>query len=503
MNFICALSNEIANQPVVSPVSGNVFEKRLILKYLQENENRDPINGHTLNEDQLIQINLSIFEDDQTNGRKLCSKNEFSVAELVRFLQEQWDAMILEIFNLRKQLNASEKEKEIFNLRKQLNASEKEKERLLNQQNESSKYINMLNNELIKYKQREKERKYADQLNKHNIYSNLPAIEPNKENLDFASSINSSTGSSLMGDRFQLTSSHFKSNSMNRSSAHSGNYSSTNSKFSDPAGNLLSELTTGNFRHSMNKFDDLPSPEFSVTSPKFTDLTNSSSKLNQLSSPFSKYNKQLPYSTEYVNLNSNKLIGRNHRPQSVIIQNDSLFEAELNGTKSLDDNLNYHFNQPNGCLGHQKLFKPFAEQITPSSSGSLRGSYTNNLANNLTNKRIANDELYCNLMEMKEFDQISIASRRPTNYENILMFDEDYNMRRSQQSINKFESSKPDRAHPGKIENRTDQKPADKPVEHMNELKTKLSRAETWSKDFNNLLDDKLGIKIFTVSRST
>lgn len=42
-------------QAVISPVSGHVFEKRLIVKYLIEN-GRDPINNEPLTEDQLIEI---------------------------------------------------------------------------------------------------------------------------------------------------------------------------------------------------------------------------------------------------------------------------------------------------------------------------------------------------------------------------------------------------------------------------------------------------------------
>lgn len=49
------MSNEVPEQPVVSPVSGSIFEKRLIVKYIQEN-GTDPINGKELTEDSLIEL---------------------------------------------------------------------------------------------------------------------------------------------------------------------------------------------------------------------------------------------------------------------------------------------------------------------------------------------------------------------------------------------------------------------------------------------------------------
>lgn len=47
--------NEVPEDPVLSPVSNNVFEKRLIVKYIHEN-GTDPINGEPLTEDQLLEI---------------------------------------------------------------------------------------------------------------------------------------------------------------------------------------------------------------------------------------------------------------------------------------------------------------------------------------------------------------------------------------------------------------------------------------------------------------
>lgn len=47
--------NEVPEHPCVSPVSNQVFERRLIEKYIAEN-GTDPMNGQPLSEEQLIDI---------------------------------------------------------------------------------------------------------------------------------------------------------------------------------------------------------------------------------------------------------------------------------------------------------------------------------------------------------------------------------------------------------------------------------------------------------------
>ena len=50
-----SVSNEVPEHPVLSPVSGCIYERRLIEKYIQENS-ADPMNGEKLALDMLIDI---------------------------------------------------------------------------------------------------------------------------------------------------------------------------------------------------------------------------------------------------------------------------------------------------------------------------------------------------------------------------------------------------------------------------------------------------------------
>ena len=54
-----SVSNEVPEHPVVSPVSGCVYERRLIEKYVAENST-DPMNGEKLAVEMLIDVKSKI-----------------------------------------------------------------------------------------------------------------------------------------------------------------------------------------------------------------------------------------------------------------------------------------------------------------------------------------------------------------------------------------------------------------------------------------------------------
>ena len=54
------VSNEVPEHPVVSPVSGCIYERRLIEKYITEN-GTDPMNGEKLNAAELVDIKSKLY----------------------------------------------------------------------------------------------------------------------------------------------------------------------------------------------------------------------------------------------------------------------------------------------------------------------------------------------------------------------------------------------------------------------------------------------------------
>ncbi|CAI4230643.1 unnamed protein product [Auanema sp. JU1783] len=102
MTFTCAISGEQANEPVVTP-SGHIFEKRLIIKYLNEN-GTDPITSEKLSEEELIDLKI-----DSTSAA-VRNTSQTSIPSLLKQLQDEWDAVMLNSYSLRSQLQVARQE---------------------------------------------------------------------------------------------------------------------------------------------------------------------------------------------------------------------------------------------------------------------------------------------------------------------------------------------------------------------------------------------------------
>ena len=67
--LICSICGQQPEVPVVSPVSGKIFEKRLIVKYIEEN-GTDPITGGKLEVSQVRDFLINFLKIFQFLARR-------------------------------------------------------------------------------------------------------------------------------------------------------------------------------------------------------------------------------------------------------------------------------------------------------------------------------------------------------------------------------------------------------------------------------------------------
>eukprot|EP00730_Choanoeca_flexa_P002532 TRINITY_DN11083_c0_g1_i3.p1 TRINITY_DN11083_c0_g1~~TRINITY_DN11083_c0_g1_i3.p1 ORF type:complete len:446 (+),score=73.64 TRINITY_DN11083_c0_g1_i3:39-1376(+) len=95
MALQCAITGEVPKEPVISPKSGAVFERSAIVKQIAST-GADPVNDEPLSEEELIAIKTPEFSVPRP-------PNATSLPALLKSFQDEWDASMLESFELKKQ----------------------------------------------------------------------------------------------------------------------------------------------------------------------------------------------------------------------------------------------------------------------------------------------------------------------------------------------------------------------------------------------------------------
>ncbi|KAL3231775.1 Pre-mRNA-processing factor 19 [Nakaseomyces bracarensis] len=100
----CGISGKVPRVPVLSPVSRCVFEKTLVEEYVRKH-GRDPVNGKPVTLEQLIPVDVSESLNLVNAGNSATLSTNYSIPSLLSTLQNEWDAVMLENFELRKNVD--------------------------------------------------------------------------------------------------------------------------------------------------------------------------------------------------------------------------------------------------------------------------------------------------------------------------------------------------------------------------------------------------------------
>ncbi|KIO27855.1 hypothetical protein M407DRAFT_7080 [Tulasnella calospora MUT 4182] len=101
--YFCKISGEPPQEPVISSKSGEIYERRLILKYIQEN-GTEPATGEKLEETDLITL--------KANPKSSAPRppSATSIPSLLHTLQNEWDSLMLEFYTLNQQHQSTRQE---------------------------------------------------------------------------------------------------------------------------------------------------------------------------------------------------------------------------------------------------------------------------------------------------------------------------------------------------------------------------------------------------------
>jgi pre-mRNA-processing factor 19 len=127
------VSGQVPAEPVVSKKSGHLFEKRLLLKYLEEHENKCPMTGEHLTPDDLLDVT------SKATGVTPRPVTATSIPGLLQMLSNEWDSLMLETFTLKQQFNTSKQE--LSHSLYQHDAACRVISRLMKERDEAKKYV--------------------------------------------------------------------------------------------------------------------------------------------------------------------------------------------------------------------------------------------------------------------------------------------------------------------------------------------------------------------------
>jgi pre-mRNA-processing factor 19 len=115
VNMLCSISGQVPVEPVVSVKSGHVFEKRLVLAYLTQNQSRCPVTHEELDADKdllPLQPSPAAASGASASGASVSafSPEAASIPQILALFQNEWDAVMLETFTLKKHLEKTRQE---------------------------------------------------------------------------------------------------------------------------------------------------------------------------------------------------------------------------------------------------------------------------------------------------------------------------------------------------------------------------------------------------------
>jgi len=100
--MFCSLSGEACEDPVISPKSGAIFERRVIEKHLNT-DGTDPATHEPLSVDDLISVRVNKVVKPKP-------ATATSIPALLSTFQNEWDAVMLETYTLKQQLESVRQE---------------------------------------------------------------------------------------------------------------------------------------------------------------------------------------------------------------------------------------------------------------------------------------------------------------------------------------------------------------------------------------------------------